>query len=128
MKTKKNLNSLISIVGLLLILMMTAASVCAEEPLERDDRPLDQGATTDSTDDNQSDDVPMLIATGETEENVTSDLPDYGNYTGDMLISPGPEAKSDTMMPSNLPIFGIIGAVIFIVVVMVGIVIKQKKK
>ena len=49
---------------------------------------------------------PMLIATGETEENATNDLPDYENYTGDMLISPGPEANSDAMTPLHLPISG----------------------
>jgi len=127
MKIKKDWKPMISIVGLILI-MMTAASVCAEDPIARDNRPLDEGATTDYTDDNQGDVEPMLIAPGETEENTTNDLPDYENYTGDMLISPGPEAKSDTMTLFNLPILGIIGAVIAIVVVMTALIIKRKKK
>src|SRR5512139_1495781 len=99
MKTKKNLKPLISIVGLVIITMMTAASVCAEEPIERDNQLPDQGAATGNTNDNQGDVGPMLIATGDTEENVTNDIPDYENYTGDMLISPGPEANSDAITP-----------------------------
>ena len=128
MKTKKNWKPMISIVGLILIMMMTAASVSAEDPIARDNQLPDEGAATSNTDDNQDDVGPMLIATGETEENATNDLPDYENYTGDMLISPGPEANSDAMTPLHLPILGIIGAVIVIVVVMIGIIIKQKKK
>jgi hypothetical protein len=108
--------------------MMTAASVSAEDPITRDNQPPDEAATTNYTDDNQSDVEPILIAPGETEENATNDLPDYENYTGDMLISPGPETNSDIMTPFNLPILGIIGAVIIIVVVMIGIIIKRKKK
>jgi hypothetical protein len=128
MKTKKNWKPMISIVGLILIMMMTAASVSAEDPIARDNQPPDEAATTDYTDDNQSDVEPILIAPGETEENATNDLPDYENYTGDMLISPGPKANSDAMTLFNLPILGIIGAVIVIVVVMIGIIIKRKKK
>jgi len=128
MKIKKGWKLMISIVGLILIMMMTAASVCAEDPIARDNQPPDEGLTTDYTDDNQGDVEPILIAPGETEENATNDLPDYENYTGDMLISPSPEANSDAMPLFNLPILGIIGAVITIVVVMIGIIIKRKKK
>ena len=128
MKTKKNWKPVISSIGLILIMMMTAASVSAEDPIARDNQIPDEEAATSNTDDNQDDIGPMLIATGEIEENTTNDLPDYENYTGDMLISPGPEANSDAMTPLNLPILGIIGAVIVIVVVMIGIIIKQKKK
>ncbi len=108
--------------------MMTAASVNAEDPIARNNQPPDEAATTDYADDNQSDVEPILIAPGETEENATNDLPDYENYTGDMLISPGPKANSDAITPLNLPILGIIGAVIVIVVVMIGIIFKRKKK
>jgi hypothetical protein len=128
MKIKKNWKPMISIVGLVLIMMMTAASVRAEDPIARDNPLPDEGATMDYTNDNQGNVEPMLIATEETEENATNDLPDYENYTGDMLISPGPEADSDAMTPLNLPILGIIGAVIVIVVVMIGLIIKRKKK
>ena len=128
MKIKNNWKPMISIIGLVLIMMMTAASVCAEDPIARDNQPPGEETTTGYTDDNQDDVGPMLIATGENEENATNDLPDYENYTGDMLISPGPEANSDAMTPFNLPIMGIIGAIIAIVVVMIGIIIKRKKK
>ena len=128
MKTKKNLKPLISSIGLIVIMMMTAASVCAEEPIGRDNQLPDQQATTCNTDDDQSGVEPMLIAPGETAENITGELPDYENYTGDMLISPGPKANSDTMTLFNLPILGIIGAVIVIMLVIVGIIMKRKKK
>ena len=119
---------MISIVGLVLIMMMTAASVRAEDPIARDNPLPDEGATMDYTNDNQGNVEPMLIATEETEENATNDLPDYENYTGDMLISPGPKTNSDAITPLNLPILVIIGAVILIVVVMIGIIFKRKKK
>jgi hypothetical protein len=128
MNIKKIWNPLLSIVGLVLIMMMAAASVSAEDPIARDNQLPDEGATTDNTDDNQNDVEPMLIATGGTEDNATGDLPDYENYTGDMLISPSPEANSDIMTLFNLPILGIIGAAVVIVVVMVGIIIRRKKK
>jgi hypothetical protein len=128
MKTQKNWKSMISIVGLMLIMMMTAASVSAEDPLVRDNQSTDEGATTDDANTTEGGEEPMLIAPGETEENATNDLPDYENYTGDMLISPGPKANSDATTLLNLPILGIIGAVIVIVVVMIGIIIKRKKK
>lgn len=128
MKIKKTWVPMISIVGLILIMMMTAASVCAEDPIARDNQPPAEGATTEYIDDPQGDVEPMLIAPGETEENITSDLPDYENYTGDMLISPGPEANSEAKTPLNLPFLGVIGAVVIIVVVMIGIIIKRKEK
>ncbi|KYK23987.1 hypothetical protein AYK25_01095 [Thermoplasmatales archaeon SM1-50] len=109
-------------------MMMTAASVCAEDPIARGNPLLDEGATMDYSDHNQGDVEPMLIATGENEEKATNDLPDYENYTGDMLISPGSEADSDAMIPFNLPILGISGAVIVIVIVMIGLIVKGKKK
>ena len=127
MKININKKPIISIVGIIL-LMMTAASVCAEDPIARGNSLPDEAATTDYTSDNQDDVEPMLIATGETEENATNDLPDYENYTGDMLISPSPKADSDAITPFNLPILGIIGTVIIIVVVMIGLIIKSKKK
>ena len=128
MKTKKNWKPMISIVGLILIMMMTAASVCAEDPITRENQPPAEEATTDYTDDNESDTEPILIAPGENEETTTSDIPDYQNYTGDMLISPGPEESSDARHRSTYSILGIIGAVIIIVVLMIGIIIKRKKK
>lgn len=127
MKTKKNWKPMISIVGLMLIMMMTAVSVCAEDPITRDNQPPDDVMITEYTDENESNNEPNLISPGDNEE-TTSDLPDYQNYTGDMLISPGPEANSDANILSNLPVLGIIGAVIIIVVVMIGIIIKRKKK
>jgi len=119
---------MINSVGLILILMMTAASVCAEDPIARDNLLPDDAATTGYTDDNQGNVEPMLIATLETENTTTSDLPDYQNYTGDMLISPAPETNLETQTPLNLPVLGIIGAVIVLVVVIIGIIIKRKKK
>jgi len=128
MKIKKSWKPLINIVGLILIVMMTAASVSAEDPITRDNPLPDEAATTDSADDTESGDEPILIAPSGTEENATNNLPDYQNYTGDMLISPGPETNSDAMTPFNLPILGIIGTVIVIVIVMIALIIKQKKK
>lgn len=119
---------MISIVGLILIMMMTAASVSAEDPIARDNQLPDEGTTMGNTDNNQGSIEPMLIIPVDIEENDTNDIPDYENYTGDMLISPSPEANSNAMTPFNLQILGIIGAVIIIVVVMIGIIIKRKKK
>ena len=122
MKTKTSWKPLIGIVGLILLMMVTAASVSAEDPLARDNQLPDEAATTDT----EGDEEPMLIATLETEENVTGDLPDYQNYTGDMLISPGPEANTEANTSLYLPILGIIGAVIVIVLVIIGIILKRK--
>ena len=118
---------MISALGLILI-MMTAASVCAEDTIAREKSLPDEGASTDYTDDTEGTVEPLLIATGETEENATNGLPDYENYTGDMLISPGPEANSAANTPFTLPILGVIGAVIAILVVMIGIIIKRKNQ
>jgi hypothetical protein len=122
MKTKTSWKPLIGIVGFILLMMVTAASVSAEDPLARDNQLPDETATTDT----EGDEEPMLIATLETEENVTGDLPDYQNYTGDMLISPGPEANTEAKTSLYVPILGIIGAVIVIVLVIIGIILKRK--
>jgi hypothetical protein len=126
MKTKKSWKPMISIIGLILIMMMTAASVCAEDPIARENQLSDEGATTAYTADNESDAEPNLIAPGENEETATSDIPDYQNYTGDMLISPSPEGSSQTQISLDFSILGIIGAVIVIVVVIIGVVLKRK--
>jgi hypothetical protein len=128
MNIKKNWKPMISIVGLVLIMITTAASVCAEDPVTRHNQLPDEGATTGYIDNNQSDVGPMLIATRGTEENATNDLPDYENYTGDMLISPNPEANSDAITSFTLPILGIVGTVTVIAAVMIGIIITRKKK
>ena len=127
MNTKKSWKPLISILGLILI-MMTAASVSAEDPLIRESQAPDDTGMIDTIDDTEGTVEPLLIATGEAEENITSDLPDYENYTGDMLISPGPEANSAAQAPFNLPLVGLIGAVIVVLVVMSGIIIKRKNQ
>jgi len=118
---------MISALGLMLI-MMTAASVSAEDPIVRESQAPDDTGVIDTIDDTEGTVEPLLIATGETEENITSELPDYENYTGDMLISPGPEATSAASTPVPLPILGVIGAVIAILVVMIGIIIKRKNQ
>ena len=46
---------MVSMVGLILIMMITAASVCAEDPITRGDPLPDEGAIPDYTDDNQDD-------------------------------------------------------------------------
>ena len=118
---------MISILGLVLI-MMTAASVSAEDRIIRETQAPDGTGMIDTIDDTEGTAEPLLIATGETEENITRDLPDYENYTGDMLISPGPEANSAAQAPFNLPLVGLIGAVIAVLVVLSGIVIKRKNQ
>ena len=124
---KKSWKPLINIVGLVLIVMMTAASVSAEDPLARDNQLPDDGAVvTGYADDNEGGDEPMLIAPGETEETSTSDIPDYQNYTGDMLISPSPEANSEAKTSLYFPIAGVIGVVLAIALVIIGITLKRK--
>jgi hypothetical protein len=128
MKIKKSWKPLINIVGLILIVMMTAASVSAEDPITRDNPLPDEAATTDSADDTESGDEPILIAPSGTEENATNNLPDYQNYTGDMLISPGPEVNAEEKTSLYFSILGVIGAVVVIALVIIGITLKRKEK
>jgi hypothetical protein len=129
MNTKKSWKPMISLLGLILM-MMTAASVSAEDPIIRETQAPDDTVMIDTIDDTEGSAEPLLIATGDqiVEESETNQLPDYENYTGDMLISPGPGANSAAKTPFSLPIVGVIGAVIAILVVMIGIVIKRKNQ
>jgi hypothetical protein len=125
MKMKKSWKSMLSIVGLLLV-MMTAVSVSAEDPIVRENQAPDDLGTSDII--NNTEDVPMLIATGDqiVEENDTNQLPDYQNYTGDMLISPNPKANSEAASSTDLPIIGIIGAVVIIALGLIVLLVRRK--
>ncbi len=87
---------------------------------------IDEAVATDYVDDNEGSEEPMLIAPGEFEETSTSDIPDYQNYTGDMLISPNPEANSEAKTSIYFTISGIIGVVLAIALVIIGITLKRK--
>jgi hypothetical protein len=118
---------MISIVGILIV-MMTAASVSAEDPIVRESQaPVDTGMI-DTIDDTEGTAEPLLIATGDLEESETGDLPDYENYTGDMLISPNPTADSKATSSLNLPVLGIIGVVVLIGLAGSGLLIRRKQK
>lgn len=108
--------------------MMTAASVSAEDPIVRESQAPDDTGMIDTIDDTEGIAEPLLIATGDLEESETNELPDYENYTGDMLISPGPAAQSEANTPMSLPLLGVIGAVLGIMIVMIGIIMKRKSK
>ncbi len=127
MEIKKSLKPMISIAGIIL-LMMTAASVSAEDTIGRDTQPTADSGMVYASDDNGANTEPMLIAPLDSADNATSGIPDYENYTGDMLISPGPTANSETTTPFTLPILGCIAAVILIGLVCIGIFIKRKQK
>jgi len=120
---------MISIVGILLVLM-TAASVSAEDPIVRESQAPDDTGMIDTIDDTEGIAEPLLIAKGDliVEESETSELPDYENYTGDMLISPNPTANSEETSSLSLPVLGIIGIVVLIGLAGSGILIKRKQK
>jgi len=129
MKIKKSWKPMISIVGILLVLM-TAASVSAEDPIVRESQAPDDTGMIDTIDDTEGIAEHLLIATGDliVEESETSELPDYENYTGDMLISPNPTANSEETSSLSLPVLGIIGVVVLIGLAGSGILIKRKQK
>ena len=116
---------MINIVGLILI-MMTAASVCAEDPIARENQLPDEGANTSDIGENEGDIEPTLIAPGENETIDNSDPANDQNFTDDMVISPGPKGSSKGTTPLDLPLLGIIGAVIVIALVIIGIAIRRK--
>lgn len=128
MKIEKNWKPLIGSVGLI-VLMMTAATVSADDVLDRDGTQLlDDSALSDSPVDNEGDAEPMLIAVLSEENETTSPpLPDYQNYTGDMLLSPGPAGDAAVSTQPVLPILGIIGAVVVSAVLIFAFVIKRKQ-
>ncbi len=123
MKTNQR-KPLIGIVGIILV-MMTAASVSAADPVQRVPLPVEDTGTAASSDGTAE---PVLIATADNASNGTLDIPDYGNYSGDMLISPGPEAKAETSAVFGVPLLGILGAAAAIALVGVGIVIVRRRK
>ncbi len=121
MKTNQR-KPLIGIVGIILV-MVTAASVSAADqrvPLAQED--------TGTAASSEGSAEPLLIATADNASNGTLDIPDYGNYTGDMLISPGPQAKAETSAIFGVPLLGILGAAAAIALVGVGIVIVRRRK
>lgn len=113
MEMKKRWKPMLSIGGLLIVLMMTAASVCAEDPLARDNPVSD---VTASDVDETSGDEPMLIAPL---ENETS--------SGDMVISPSPEGSPEATTSLDLPLVGVIAAGVIIALAMIAIVIRRRK-
>jgi hypothetical protein len=114
MEMKKRWKPMLSIGGLLIVLMMTAASVCAEDPLARDNPVPDVPA---SDVDETSGDEPMLIAPL---ENETSS-------SGDSVISPGPEGSSQATASLDIPLVGIIVAGVVIAVALVAIAVRRRK-
>jgi hypothetical protein len=129
MKIKKSWKPMISIVGILVI-MMTAASVAAEDPIIRETQAPEDMGMIDTIDETEGNAEPLLIATGDdiAEEGETNELPDYQNYTGDMLISPNPTTTSEATLPLSLPVLGIIGVVVIIGLAGSGILIRRKQK
>ena len=102
--------------------MMTAASVCAEDPLARDN-PLPDEAAAGDVDENDGDADQMLIAPLENETTSGGDE----NSTGDMVISPGPEGSSKATASFDLPLVGIIAAGVIIALAMIAIAIRRRK-
>jgi len=110
--------------------MMTAASVAAEDPIIRETQAPEDMGMIDTIDETEGNAEPLLIATGDdiAEEGETNELPDYQNYTGDMLISPNPTTTSEATLPLSLPVLGIIGVVVIIGLAGSGILIRRKQK
>ncbi len=107
---------------------MAAASVSAEDPIVRETQAPDDTVMTDTFDETEGNAEPLLIATGDLEESQNSEIPDYENYTGDMLISPNPTANSEATSSLSLPLLGIIGVVVIIGLAGSGILIRRKQK
>ena len=112
---------MIPIGGLLIILMMTAASVCAEDPLARDN-PLPDEAAAGDIDENDGGADQMLIAPLENETTSSGEE----NSTGDMVISPGPEGSSKATISLDLPLV-IIAACVIVALAMIAIAIRRRK-
>jgi hypothetical protein len=111
---EKRWKSLMTLGGLLLVLMMTAASVSAEDPIARDGSAPDEVTPIDDT-----------AATGDAEPMLIAPLENQtGNDT--ILISPGPEGTSKAASTLDLPLFGLIGAVVVIALAIVAIAIRRK--
>ncbi len=112
MKMEKRWKTFMTFGGLLLILMMTAASVSAEDPLARDGSVPDVTPINDTTVDGDTE--PMLIAPLENES------------AQDMVISPGPQGGTTATSSLDLSLLGVIGAVVIIVLALVAIAIRRK--
>lgn len=110
--------------------MMTAASVSAEDPIVRETQAPEDMEMTDTIDETEGNAEPLLIATGDdiVEEGETNELPDYQNYTGDMLISPNPTANSEATSSLSAPVLGVIGVVVLIGLAGSGILLKRRQK
>jgi hypothetical protein len=124
MKTNQR-KPLIGIVGII-FLMMTAASVSAADSVQRGTLPQGDSGTVTPVD-SEGNALPVLIATEDSANNSTLDIPDYGNYSGDMLISPGPLANADASTPFSVPILGVI-AVAVIGLIGVGLLVARRQK
>jgi hypothetical protein len=114
MNMEKRWKSIMTLGGLLLVLMMTAATVSAEDPIARDGSVPDEATPIEDTT-TDGDAEPMLIAPLENE--TTEDT---------ILISPGPEGTSKAASTLDLPLLGIIGAVVIIALALVAIAIRRK--
>ena len=110
MKITKSWKSILSTVSLLLI-MMTAVSVSADEPLERENQLPDDRTISDDISVTDDSDEPMLISPA---SNETS------------LISPAPQGGSEAAGSLDISIIGIIGAIVIIAVGLIIIVNKRK--
>jgi hypothetical protein len=126
MKMTKSWKPCVGLLGII-FLMMTAVSVSAAEPIERGAVPQgDTGAV--ATMDTEGNGEPILIATGDFANNETTGLPDYGNYTGDQLISPAPQTNTEKAAPFSLPILGVLGAVAALALAGIAVVVIRRHK
>lgn len=110
MKINKSWKTIISTASLLLI-MMTAVSVSAEEPLERENQLTDERTISDNVSIADESGEPMLISPA---TNETS------------LISPAPQGSSEAAGSLDVPLLGIIGAIIIIAVGLVILIVRRK--
>jgi len=106
--------------------MMTAASVCAEEPLAREDQLADDTMITENLGETEGDTEPLLIAPFEEDDPYSTDPADDGNFTDTMVISPGPKESVQASIPLDWPVLGIVGAVVVIALALIGIAIRRK--
>jgi len=125
MNRKNSWKSILPLVGLVVI-MMTAASVCAEEPLAREDQLADDTMVTENLGETEGDTEPLLIAPLEEDDPYSTDPADDGNFTDTMVISPGPKESVQASIPLDWPVLGIVGAVVVIALALIGIAIRRK--
>jgi hypothetical protein len=110
MKMTKSWKSILSTVSLLLI-MMTAVSVSAEEPLERENQLTDNRTISNDVSVTDESGEQMLISPA---ANETS------------LISPAPQGGSEATGSLDIPLIAIIGAVVIIALGLIVVIVRRK--